>query len=323
MKYIIKKGSAPSLLTEATREELLVLSAVALSECGLDGEAAAKAVGVSKARAVSALALWLEAGAVIPFEGENAEDSSIDAPAIEEEFEPRVQIGELYEEQAVKIAKAIRDEELSELLSECAALMSKPALTTQEVKIITSVYTQYALSEDYLLTLAAYLASVGKLTAPRLRDKAISLVGKSIDTTEALEVYIKDKESEAKDEQEIRRTLGIWSRKITDSEREIFDKWTVSFGYSTVIIGEAYSICVNNTGRLSVSYMDKVLTSWHTMGLKTLEECRAAKAVTKADGEEKPKRSAPKSEPAKPRYGDFDVNDAFQKALMRSYEENK
>lgn len=321
MKYIIKKGADSATLTEATREELIVLSAIAISEEGLSGEEAAKLVGVSKARAVSAIALWVEAGAIEPLCKERDERPS--DTSIEEEFEERVQPGELYEERSVKIAEAIRDEELSELLTECASLMEKPALTTQEVKIITSVYTQYALSQDYLLTLAAYLASLGKLTAPRLRDKAISLVGKSIDTTEALEVYLKDKESEARDEQEIRRTLGIWSRKITEAEKEAFDKWTVNFGYSTVIIGEAYSVCVSNTGRLSVSYMDKVLTSWHNLGLKTVEECRAAKAISKAEGEEKPRRSSVKSEPQKPRYGDFDIDEVFQKALMRSYEENK
>lgn len=321
MKYIIKKGADSATLTEATREELIVLSAIAISEEGLSGEEAARTTGVSKARAVSAIALWVEAGAIEPLCKERDEKPS--DTSIEEEFEERVQPGELYEERSVKIAEAIRDEELSELLTECASLMEKPALTTQEVKIITSVYTQYALSQDYLLTLAAYLASLGKLTAPRLRDKAISLVGKSIDTTEALEVYLKDKESEARDEQEIRRTLGIWSRKITEAEKEAFDKWTVNFGYSTVIIGEAYSVCVSNTGRLSVSYMDKVLTSWHNLGLKTVEECRAAKAISKAEGEEKPRRSSVKSEPQKPRYGDFDIDEAFQKALMRSYEENK
>ena len=321
MKYIIKKGADSAVLTEATREELLVLSAVAISEEGLSGEEAARLTGVSKARAVSAIALWTEAGVIAPMTEESAEKPSDDS--IEEEFSERVQPGELYEERSVKIAEAIRDEELSELLSECASLMEKPALTTQEVKIITSVYTQYALTQDYLLTLAANLASLGKLTAPRLRDKAISLVGKNIDTTESLEVYLKDKESEARDEQEIRRTLGIWSRKITEAEREAFNKWTVNFGYSTVIIGEAYSVCVNNTGRLSVSYMDKVLTGWHSMGLKTVEECRAAKAISKTEGEEKPKRSSEKSEPPKPRYGDFDIDDAFKKALMRSYEENK
>ena len=108
------------------------------------------------------------------------------------------------------------------------------------------------------------------------------------------------------------------------AERESFRKWTNDFGYSTVIIGEAYSICVLNTGRLSVSYMDKVLTGWHAKGLTTLDECRAANAVMKAGAAEKPRPERPKtkSKPEQPRYGDFDVNDAFAKALERSYGED-
>ena len=329
MKYIIKRGADPSALSEATREELLVLCAVAISEGGLDGESAAKSAGVSRARAVSALALWEEAGAIEKAESSEGEGAKVCRfgeachSVIEEEFEERLQPYGIYEEESVKVAETIREEGLSELISECASLMTKPALTTQEVKIITGVYTQYALSVEYLLTLAAYLASIGKLTAPRLRDKAISLVGKSIDTTEALEVYIEDMEKASGDEQEIRRVLGIWSRKITDQERESFKKWTNDFGYSTVIIGEAYSICVLNTGRLSISYMDKVLSSWHAKGLSTLEECRAANAVFKAEAEKpNPTRPKAKSKPEKPRYGDFDVNDAFAKALERSYGED-
>jgi DNA replication protein DnaD len=69
--------------------------------------------------------------------------------------------------------------------------------------------------------------------------------------------------------------------------------------------------------------MDKVLSGWHAKGLSTLEECRAANSVSKAAAEKPtPTRPKAKSKPEKPRYGDFDVNDAFAKALERSYGED-
>jgi DnaD/phage-associated family protein len=203
--------------------------------------------------------------------------------------------------------------------------MGKPALTTEDVKNLTALVTQYALSTDYIATLAAYLASKYKLTAVRLRDRAISLVGKGIDNTEALEVYIKDREKQSSSELEFRRLLGIYNRTTTEAERRAFNKWSDEFGYSTAVVGEAYSICVMNTGSLSVPYMDKVLTVWHEAGCKTVEECRALVASEKAKAD-KEKTEAPtprkrsKTEPEKPRYGDFDINDAFKAALERSYE---
>ena len=302
---------------EASREELRVLVAVMESAEPLSVEQISSLASVSPARARGAVAFWSDEG--IFTEGDGIE--------ITEEFVPTVRRGEIDEIPAARVALSIRDEGLAELIEECAEIMGKPALMTEEIKNLTALVTQYALTTDYIATLAAYLASKGKLTAVRLRDRAIALVGRGVDTTEALEVYIKNKEKQSSAEIEFRRLLGIYNRSTTEIERNAFNKWSEEFGYSTAIVGEAYNVCVANTGSLSVPYMDKVLTAWHEAGCKTAEECKAfyasQRASEKPEGKsaagERPKHRS-KSEPEKPRYGDFDVNDAFAAALKRSYE---
>lgn len=295
---------------EASREELRVLVAVMESAEPLSVEEISSLASVSPARAKGAVAFW------------SAEGIFTESDGIAEEFAATVRQGEIDEIPAARVAVSIRDEGLADLIEECAEIMGKPALTTEEVKNLTALVTQYALTTDYIATLAAYLASKGKLTAVRLRDRAISLVGRGVDTTEALEVYIKDREKQSSAEIEFRRLLGIYNRSTTEMERNAFNKWSEELGYSTAVVGEAYSICVANTGSLSIPYMDKVLTAWHEAGCKTVEECRAfyssQKAAEKPE-DERPKRRS-KSEPEKPRYGDFDINDAFAAALKRSYE---
>ncbi len=314
--YKVKPGVNPlnsACFSEASREELRVLVTVSFSKGISEGEIPA-AAGVSPARAKSALALWLAEGII-----EDCTDVSVT-----EEFEERLHKGELIATPAVTVAKSIRDENLSELISECAAFMKKPALTTEEVKCITGLVTQYSLTSDYILTLSAYLLDKNQLTAPILRDKAISLCDKGIDTTEALEIHLKDKENESSNEYEIRRIIGVWKRKFSTGEKAMIRKWFETFAYSAAIVSEAYDICVMNTGSLSFAYMDKIISSWHEGGLKTIEECRAARAVAKAESKESaPKRARSKTEPPKPRYGDFDVDDAFAKALARSYDDKK
>lgn len=313
--YRIKPGINPiktASFTEASKEELRVLCAIGFSEV-ISDDGVPDAAGVSSARAKSALALWLAEGII-----EKCDDNVI------EEFADRLHPGELIETPAKKVAEAIRDEGLSELISECAALFRKPSLTTEEVKCITGLVTQYMLTSDYVLTLAAYLSSKGNLTAAFLRDKAISLFSKGIDTTESLEIHLKEKEQESSNEYEMRRIIGVWQRNFSTKEQAMIRKWFDTFGYSGVIVSEAYDICVMNTGNLSFAYMDKIISSWHESGCKTLEECRAARAVSKAESKstESSKRKRSKTEPPKPRYGDFDVDDAFAKALARSYEED-
>lgn len=337
--------------SEATAEELRVL--VVLMEA--EGEAltykeiAARA-SVSAARARSATALWRADGvldkepvkiaekepamakaAVKETESRakvNAADSSSASGAInnnednvKDEFAERFS-SDMYEERSVETAKTIRDGELSQLLDECAALLDKPALSTEEVKKITSVYSQLSLSAEYISTLALHLAQSGKFTATNLAKKAESLAEKGIDSLEALCVYIEDAKSENGTDKEFRRLFGIWNRKLSRADREYFRRWSEDFGYSTEIVGEAYGIMTANnaSGGVSLKYIDTILTHWHEAGCKTVAQCRAEEERSRAEKAEKNGGKIGRKKPeAKPKFVDFDVEDAFQRALQRSY----
>lgn len=324
LKYIINLHALPlcESFTEASREELRVLmTLVAEGGEAVSKEALAKLSAVSVARTASALSLWEESGIITPV------PSSDGHPVAEvtDEFPERLFDSGLYEEPSAEIAKSIRDKSLRELIDECTALMERPALGTQEVKLITATVTQLALSSEYVLTLAAHLAEKNKLTAKRLSELAYSLVGKGIDTLEELERYIKNKENESGDEWEIRHLFGIYNRTLTKTEKHYFERWTKKLGYSINIIGEAYDISVCEKDKRSLSYMDKLLCDWHEHGCKTAEECRARseqwRASRDAERTEKKLRSAKpkKQETDRPKYADFDTEDALMKALERSY----
>lgn len=302
--------------TEASADELRVL--LALLETGGDfgsEEALAALSKVSRARCTGALAFWEEAGVIRRDNGR---------PTVTDEFEERLASGESFEEKSVVVAERIRDEHLASMLDECATLMQLAALSNSEVKEITALCTQHALSPEYVVTLAAYLAEGGKLRACRLTRKAIELARCGVDTVELLENYIQNDQKSSGAEWEIRRLLGIYGRNLTKTEQERFKKWSEDFGYSVSIIEEAYNIAVDGTsGRGISAYMDKVLTGWHEAGCKTVSECVAQREARKASysSEKSEPKKRTKTTVEKPRYGDFDINDAFSKALERSYGE--
>ncbi|MBQ7386618.1 MAG: DnaD domain protein [Clostridia bacterium] len=296
---------------DASREELRVLLAL----ISLDGhleetEKLATLAKVSRARTASALTFWEELGVVSTRES-----------CVTEEFDTFNE-NDIEERESLSVAGSIRDENLAAMLTECAALMDKAALNTQEIKTVCVLNSEYGLSPEYITVLAAHIAAKGKLTAVRLREEGKRLAGKGIDSLEALEQYIVERENESADEWEIRRTLGIYNRNLTVSEKDYFKKWTGELGYSTSIVALAFDICVLNTGKLSCPYMDTLLSSWHKAGCKTIEECRSANASHKAQGDseaEKSPRKRARTEPPKPRYGDFNVDEAFKHALSRSF----
>lgn len=316
MKYAIKtdKITSSDVFTEASREELRVLLALISSNGCVDSDdALASLAGVSRTRAISALALWEEAGVL----------RDADERTVTEEFSDVQNDDDALEHESVDVARSIRDDNLAAMLSECAVLMEKAALSTQEIKTVCVLNTEYGLSPEYIITLAAHIAAKGKLTAVRLRDDGRRLVSKGIDNLESLEQYIFERESETADEWEMRRAIGIYNRNLTPSEREYFKKWSGELGYSVNIVTLAFDVCVLNTGKLSFQYMDTLLCAWHAAGCKTLEECRSANAAHKAQQDvkdsAKPGRPRAKSEAQKPRYGDFDINEAFKHALSRSF----
>ena len=305
--------------TEASREELRVLLAIIAEGGKIESEAAlAKAAGVSRGRACSSIVFWEEAGVIAERDG---------APTITEEFEQRVELGKLDTGTAIGAAKSVRDNELAALISECATLMQRPALNTEEIKIINALYTQYALDEEYIITLAAHINDKGKLTATRLGTEAERLVKRGIDTAEKLVGYIEEKANETNDEWEFRHLLGIYNRTLTKSEQDYVKRWYGEFGFGEDIIGEAYDISVRNTGKLSLPYMDALLTPWHEGGCKTLEDCRAAierdKAARAVEEKQKMPPKMPRTPKTTPRYGNFDPLEAFEAALKRSYGDEK
>ncbi len=305
--------------TEASREELRVLLALIANEGRVESDSAlAEAARVSRGRASSSIVFWEESGVIAKDHG---------APTITEEFEERVELGKLDTGTAITAAKSVRDNELAALISECATLMGRPALSTEEIKVINALYTQYALDEEYIITLAAYLNEKGKLTAARLGTDAQRFVKRGIDTAEKLVEYIEETANETSDEWEFRHLLGIYNRTLTKSEQEYVKKWYGEFGYGEDIIGEAYDIAVRNTSKLSLSYMDTLLTKWHEGGCKTLEDCRAAvehdKTARAVEEKQKMPPKMPRTQKTTPRYGNFDPIEAFEAALKRSYGDEK
>ena len=293
---------------EASREELRVLLAL-LANDTLGADEIALICGISRARASSAIMFWRE------LESSDANSE----PTITEEFEERLRQGELEEEASKKVAKDIRDFELKGIIEECARLMNKAVLSTSEIKKIAALRTQYALSDEYILVLAAHLADKNKLTTPRLVDEALKLAGKEIDTVEALENHIKICESENGILRELKNVLSIGGRNLSPREKELLTKWSKDYGYFTEIVTFAYNICVDNTTRVSLSYIDRVLTTWYEAGCRTISECRKKSEEIKFDfSKKREKKDSAKKTAEKPRFGDFDVKDAFKKALERS-----
>lgn len=297
-------------LKEASREELATLLFLLATGGERDIVAIAAAIGASEARVKASLAFW---DAV-----ELTEEGNV-----REEFSPRLRPDEIDSEGAEALAQKIRDNDLASLLEECAHLLGKPTLNGKDAENITALYTQYGLSEEYIVTLLSDIAARtanGRPTVRRLVNTALRLCADGIETLDALIEHFRIRDSKGEWERTVRRVLGIYDRALSPSERERFSRWTEVYGYAEEMISKAYDITVTNTSRASTAYMDKLLTAWHTAGVRTVSECERYLAEHKPAPPEAPEK---RKKAEKPRYGTFDPVEAFQLALQRSYGEEE
>ncbi len=293
--------SSSDAFLEASAEELRALLCLLETEGKAGVDQIAKAAGISKARAKSAMAFWS-----VALETPKAETTVVD------EFAYRLRASELDEMTRKETADVIRDNALSALYEECAAILGKPMLNDTEIRDIAALYAQYALSEEYIVTLLTDMAKRSRVTVRTFVNQAIKLHEKGITTIELLSDYFEGRENQGEWERQMRKVLGIYSRALTSDEKTCFRKWVELFGYGEDVMTLAYDKTVKGSGKYSLAYMDKILTDWYQNKCTTKEACEAYAAASHPAYTEK------KSKKEKPRYGNFDPDEAFKNALSRS-----
>lgn len=321
-RYTVKGGAQrtlPSLLgTEALKEagasDLRVL--FALCELGdATADAIAAALGCETASVTAALAFWRGAGIVTAAGGVQ------DALAQAAKKPTPKQAAELRELGAAELADYLRDSDLESLVT--AAEQQRGRLFNRsDLSILVSLSQELGLNGAYILTLLAYCDGQGDGEPKPLRYAervAFRLTERGIDTCEALEEYIREQEELRSVEGGLRRMFGIGSRKLTEKEERAFLTWTRDYGYGEELIGAAYDVTVNATGKASVAYTGKILAHWHEEGVTTLEAAEALLAREREGKKPRGRRAAAPPPPADGVRSSFDIGDFFQRAVDRSF----
>lgn len=309
----------------ATADELRVLLALIVLKDSCTVSLLAENAGVAPERAIHSLSFWKRAGVLSVENGEN--DIGPKESNIFDEYDEPLNPERPLEEPRTDIAAAIDKNRLKETLFDRIAkeYLGRDSLSDREATLLAKLITQYRFDNEYILTLAAYVAAHGTFNINRLVKEAGKLYLKDILTVDRLDDYLKARENETDYQWRLRNLIGIYGRNLSKEECDYAAKWSTVYGYSDPILEEAYSITVRNKTHFSFPYMDSVLTRWHDLGCKTLEECKAAsagfsaekKAEIEAKSAKKPQEK--KSGKEQPRYGDFDTEEVVRRALERSF----
>ncbi|MBR1384165.1 MAG: DnaD domain protein [Ruminococcus sp.] len=158
------------------------------------------------------------------------------------------------------------DKELKELVSSFEVLLSKP-LTHSNLGDVIEMYEHLELSPAAILMIGEYCKGLGKLSTAYILRVAQDWFDEGISGFDEIERKIINLSNYSTFENRVKKLIGIETN-ITKRQRRYFESWQ-ALGFDTKMVGLAYEINIDNTGKLSLPYMNKVLTSWAAKGIFT------------------------------------------------------
>ena len=189
---------------------------------------------------------------------------------------------------ASEVAKSVKSEGLAAFIDAAEQTVGR-VLNLRELNILTGLLDTTPLSAEYLLTLIGYCKTKTKrFSFSYLEKTAYSMLEREILSIEALNDYLALVERVSSEEWRLRRLFGFGERRLSPKERAYFERWVGEYGYGVDVIGIAYDIAVNNTGKIALAYMDKLITRFHENGCTDVKTVEALLERERAEQAAKP-----------------------------------
>lgn len=165
----------------------------------------------------------------------------------------------------------LNDSSVKFLIEKCEEIFGR-TIKHAECNILVSINKLYGLSVDVVLMLVSYCFHEKKDNFSYIRKMAVTWSDEEIDTLEKAENYIMLLENKNSCENTIKNLFGINNRKLSKKESDFSYKWLNDWDINQDLIIEAYDRCVENLGKVSFPYINKVLKKWNELGYKDISQ---------------------------------------------------
>ena len=127
------------------------------------------------------------------------------------------------------------------------------------------------MSQEMVLVLLEYCATVDKTSFNYIEKVAQGWNEQGITTLESATKELNRAIKVVKMQNKCRKMFGL-DRELSGTEANYISKWVSELSMSEAMIRNAYEKTVTNTGKISMPYMNTILASWHSKGIKTVAQ---------------------------------------------------
>ena len=212
-------------------------------------------------------------------------------------LEEAPEIGYLFNEAQIKLGKTIGYD------GQCTLLL---------------LHDHYGLPAEVLFMLIEYCVSVGKTNYGYIAAVGKDWGKREIDTLEKAAEQIAALNSINKTWRVFAANAGISNPRPTTKQVPYLRKWSYEMKFSDEMIIHAYEEMANHTGKLSFSYIDKVLTTWYNEGYKTPDDVE--RGIAKKAATNTTKNAVTNTKVATGRDASYDLDEFEQRSLHGTLE---
>jgi len=237
-------------------------------------EEATRTLGKSKGDIATAMAMLSRLGLIMLDGGEPGDDTAEPLPIMPPDEPPggpnRYSIEEIKQELTAGSAFSLVVEETQRSLGKI--------LSPDELLRLFGIYDGLRLPPEVILQLITHCIAESRHSgggrAPSMRfieKSAYAWEREGIFSLERAEEYIKTLEARKSVRGEIKWALQVKDREFSASEKRYVDGW-IAKGFDAGAVEIAYDRTVLKTGKLAWSYLDSIISSWHSKGIHTPQE---------------------------------------------------
>ena len=165
------------------------------------------------------------------------------------------------------------------VLERAEGLFGRP-LSTSEQRSIISIIEWMAMPSDVLLMLFEYCRSLDKINMRYIEKVASNWCDLDIMTHESAEKYIARVTLLNEQEKAVRSCCGVHDRNLSSNEKKYIEIWFDEYHFSIDMIRLAFEKTVDNIGKISFTYMHKILKQWFENKITNPELAESYKGKT-------------------------------------------
>ncbi|MBE7037189.1 MAG: DnaD domain protein [Ruminococcaceae bacterium] len=154
-------------------------------------------------------------------------------------------------------------------------------LSSADTELLYSFHDYYGLPIEVIIVLIEYYVSKDKRSMKFIEKEVGKWASAGVNTIKKAKAYIEKREAFLSYAGQVRSALGIQERRLSTRELTYINNWQNEFSMPLDMVKLAFEATVNQTGKLSFAYMNKILESWSQNGFRKPEDVSKKKIPTK------------------------------------------